>query len=174
MPHLDGINNIFTWPFCILVYHRSGLVQLRTWNAICAPMRPREQQMQFTTSFGNPGREMAHMVISPERHSRVHPLASLALFQLTYLKVISPANVSATSPCRCWKGAHHLPQHSLCRPLHYEIFNSPDRACHLAKQAFDEAIAELDTLGLSEVVYKDSTLIMQLLSTLWSSNAGIR
>lgn len=35
------------------------------------------------------------------------------------------------------------------------------RACHLAKQAFDEAIAELDTL--SEESYKDSTLIMQLL-----------
>jgi len=56
--------------------------------------------------------------------------------------------------------------------------NSPDQACHLAKQAFDDAIAgnllhqfnilssdtysaELDTL--SEESYKDSTLIMQLL-----------
>lgn len=44
----------------------------------------------------------------------------------------------------------------------------------LPKQAFDDAIAELDALALSEVVYKDSALIMQLLSTLWSSNAGIR
>ena len=47
---------------------------------------------------------------------------------------------------------------------------SPDRACHLAKQAFDDAIAELDTL--SEESYKDSTLIMQLLRdnlTLWTS-----
>ena len=49
--------------------------------------------------------------------------------------------------------------------------NSPERACHLAKQAFDEAIAELDTL--SEESYKDSTLIMQLLRdnlTLWTSD----
>lgn len=45
--------------------------------------------------------------------------------------------------------------------LTVQIFNSPDRACHLAKQAFDDAIAELDTL--SEESYKDSTLIMQLL-----------
>ncbi|KAG2699048.1 hypothetical protein I3843_07G174400 [Carya illinoinensis] len=55
--------------------------------------------------------------------------------------------------------------------FHYEILNSPDRACNLAKQAFDEAIAELDTLG--EESYKDSTLIMQLLRdnlTLWSSD----
>ncbi|KAJ1502375.1 hypothetical protein HMI54_008235 [Coelomomyces lativittatus] len=53
----------------------------------------------------------------------------------------------------------------------YEILNSPDRACALAKQAFDDAIAELDTL--SEESYKDSTLIMQLLRdnlTLWTSD----
>ena len=55
--------------------------------------------------------------------------------------------------------------------FYYEILNSPDRACHLAKEAFDDAIAELDTL--SEESYKDSTLIMQLLRdnlTLWTSD----
>jgi 14-3-3 protein epsilon len=55
--------------------------------------------------------------------------------------------------------------------FYYEIMNSPDSACHLAKQAFDDAIAELDTL--SEESYKDSTLIMQLLRdnlTLWTSD----
>lgn len=55
--------------------------------------------------------------------------------------------------------------------FHYEIQNSPDKACHLAKQAFDDAIAELDTLN--EDSYKDSTLIMQLLRdnlTLWTSD----
>jgi len=55
----------------------------------------------------------------------------------------------------------------------YEILNSPDRACNLAKSAFDDAIAELDTL--SEESYKDSTLIMQLLRdnlTLWTSEQG--
>merc|ERR1712070_1043886 len=45
--------------------------------------------------------------------------------------------------------------------FYYEIMASPDKACNLAKQAFDDAIAELDTL--SEESYKDSTLIMQLL-----------
>lgn len=71
--------------------------------------------------------------------------------------------------------------------FYYEILNTPEQACSLAKQvgdgaaraaaasvgpltqerrpsslqAFDEAIAELDTLN--EDSYKDSTLIMQLL-----------
>ncbi|CAH8351897.1 unnamed protein product [Eruca vesicaria subsp. sativa] len=55
--------------------------------------------------------------------------------------------------------------------FYYEILESPDRACSLAKTAFDAAIAELDTLG--EESYKDSTLIMQLLRdnlTLWTSD----
>ena len=55
--------------------------------------------------------------------------------------------------------------------FYYEILASPDRACQLAKQAFDDAIAELDSL--SEESYKDSTLIMQLLRdnlTLWTSD----
>lgn len=54
-----------------------------------------------------------------------------------------------------------------------EILNSPDKACQIAKQAFDDAIAELDTLN--EESYKDSTLIMQLLRdnlTLWTSDQG--
>merc|ERR1712168_658888 len=57
--------------------------------------------------------------------------------------------------------------------FYYEIMNSPDHACHLAKSAFDDAIAELDTLN--EESYKDSTLIMQLLRdnlTLWTSDAA--
>jgi len=55
--------------------------------------------------------------------------------------------------------------------FYYEILNDPEQACSLAKTAFDDAIAELDTL--SEESYKDSTLIMQLLRdnlTLWTSD----
>lgn len=57
--------------------------------------------------------------------------------------------------------------------FYYEIQNNPEKACSLAKQAFDDAIAELDTLR--EDSYKDSTLIMQLLRdnlTLWTSDTG--
>jgi len=57
--------------------------------------------------------------------------------------------------------------------FYYEILNSPEQACKLAKQAFDDAIAELDKLN--EESYKDSTLIMQLLRdnlTLWTSDSA--
>lgn len=55
--------------------------------------------------------------------------------------------------------------------FHYEINSEPPKACELAKKAFDDAIAELDSLP--EESYKDSTLIMQLLRdnlTLWTSD----
>ena len=53
----------------------------------------------------------------------------------------------------------------------YEVQQKNNEACELAKKAFDDAIAELDTLD--EESYKDSTLIMQLLRdnlTLWTSD----
>lgn len=62
-----------------------------------------------------------------------------------------------------------LPQYAVILPCLTLLLL--DRACHLAKQAFDDAIAELD--GLNEESYKDSTLIMQLLRdnlTLWTSD----
>ena len=55
--------------------------------------------------------------------------------------------------------------------FYYEILSSPDIACKLAKQAFDNAIADLD--GLEEDEYRDSATIMQLLRdnlTLWMSD----
>ena len=54
--------------------------------------------------------------------------------------------------------------------FYYEIKNDSNKACELAKGAFDEAIESLETS--SEDAMKDSMLIMQLLRdnlTLWSS-----
>jgi len=54
---------------------------------------------------------------------------------------------------------------------YYEISVDKDKACELAKSAFDLAIQQLD--GLSDDNYKDSTLIMQLLRdnlTIWQND----
>ncbi|KAI9823366.1 MAG: 14-3-3 protein [Phylliscum demangeonii] len=96
----------------------------------------------------------------------------------------SKRNESAEKSLEAYKAATEVAQTDLA-PTHpirlglalnfsvfyYEILNSPTQACELAKQVFDEAIAELDTL--SEESYKDSTLIMQLLRdnlSLWTSS----
>lgn len=54
--------------------------------------------------------------------------------------------------------------------FYYEIMQNPEKACGMARQAFDEAIADLD--NVDDDYYKDTTLIMQLLRdnlTLWTS-----
>lgn len=53
----------------------------------------------------------------------------------------------------------------------YEILNSPEQACKLAKTTFDNAISELESLDDDK--YKESATIMQLLRdnlTLWTAD----
>ncbi|XP_048625322.1 14-3-3-like protein GF14 lambda isoform X1 [Brassica napus] len=84
--------------------------------------------------------------------------------QCFVLKDIAAADMAPTHPIRLGLALNFS-------VFYYEILSSSDKACNVAKQAFEEAIAELDTLG--EESYKDSTLIMQLLRdnlTLWTSD----
>lgn len=53
----------------------------------------------------------------------------------------------------------------------YEILNSPEQACKLAKTTFDAAISDLESLDDDK--YKESATIMQLLRdnlTLWTAD----
>ena len=53
--------------------------------------------------------------------------------------------------------------------FYYEIKQNASQACKMARDAFDEAIADLD--DIDDDFYKDATLIMQLLRdnlTLWT------
>jgi len=53
--------------------------------------------------------------------------------------------------------------------FYYEIKQNPNKACKMARAAFDDAIADLD--NVEDEFYKDATLIMQLLRdnlTLWT------
>jgi len=55
----------------------------------------------------------------------------------------------------------------------YEIMDERTRACKIAKEAFDEAMKDMDTVKMSS--FKDSSLIMQLLRdnlTLWTTNTS--
>jgi len=90
--------------------------------------------------------------------------ADESLFAYEEASKISLKDLSPTHPIRLGLALNFS-------VFYYEILQSPQKACELAKKAFDEAIAELDTL--SEDSYKDSTLIMQLLRdnlTLWTTD----
>eukprot|EP00397_Hematodinium_sp_SG-2012_P040815 GEMP01044795.1.p1 GENE.GEMP01044795.1~~GEMP01044795.1.p1 ORF type:complete len:249 (+),score=51.75 GEMP01044795.1:82-828(+) len=55
--------------------------------------------------------------------------------------------------------------------FYYEVLNSPERACLLAKSAFDDAVPLMGSL--SDEHYKDSATILQLLRdnlTLWTAD----
>jgi len=76
---------------------------------------------------------------------------------------IAKEKLAETHPTRLGLALNY----SVC---YYEILKQPEKACELAKEAFDAAIQKLDSL--TDESYKDSTLIMQLLRdnlTLWTS-----
>ena len=57
--------------------------------------------------------------------------------------------------------------------FYYEILQSPNKACQVAESAFSNAIRDLNTLTTS--LYKDSSLIMQLLQdnlSLWKPDCS--
>jgi len=78
--------------------------------------------------------------------------------------VLAQAKLTPTHPIRLGLALNY----SVC---FYEVLKNKQKACDLAKTAFDQAISKLDKLD--EASYKDSTLIMQLLRdnlTLWTSD----
>jgi len=77
--------------------------------------------------------------------------------------VVAKEELAETHPTRLGLALNY----SVCC---YEILDKKEKACTIAKNAFDSAIEKLDTLN--DLSYKDSTLIMQLLRdnlTLWTS-----
>mmetsp|Transcript_45642 Transcript_45642/g.105335 ORF Transcript_45642/g.105335 Transcript_45642/m.105335 type:complete len:240 (-) Transcript_45642:527-1246(-) len=82
----------------------------------------------------------------------------------TTAKAVADAELAPTHPIRLGLALNYS-------VFMFEVMGKESQACELAKNAFDEAIAELDSLD--EESYKDSTLIMQLLRdnlTLWTSD----
>lgn len=97
--------------------------------------------------------------------------------------VADKRNAAAQKALAAYGDAHDIAQKSLASThpvklglalnysvFYYEIMQNPEKACKMARDAFDEAIADLD--NVQDEYYKDATLIMQLLRdnlTLWTS-----
>ena len=97
---------------------------------------------------------------SGDQHKKVSEQALAAYKQASD---ISNAELKTTHPIRLGLALNFS-------VFYYEVLNEPSKACALAKQAFDEAIADIEQL--EEEQYKDSTTIMQLIRdnlTLWTS-----
>ena len=76
---------------------------------------------------------------------------------------VAKETLTATHPVKLGLSLNHS-------VFYYEIMQNPEKACSMARQAFDDAIADLD--NVDDEYYKDTTLIMQLIRdnlTLWTS-----
>ncbi|KAK2391590.1 G-box regulating factor [Trifolium repens] len=119
-----------------------------------------ESKVFYYKMKGDYHRYLAEFKIADERKSA----AEDTMLSYKAAQDIAAADLPSTHPIRLGLALNFS-------VFYYEILNQSDKACAMAKQAFEEAIAELDTLG--EESYKDSTLIMQLLRdnlTLWTSD----
>nr|AIZ00513.1 14-3-3h protein [Morus alba var. atropurpurea] len=122
-----------------------------------------ESKVFYLKMKGDYHRYLAEFKVSDERKSA----AEETMLSYKAAQDLALADLAPTHPIRLGLALNFS-------VFYYEILNQSDKACSLAKQAFEEAIAELDTLG--EESYKDSTLIMQLLRdnlTLWTSDVQV-
>ncbi|CAI0467755.1 unnamed protein product [Linum tenue] len=122
-----------------------------------------ESKVFYLKMKGDYHRYMAEFKVGDERKTA----AEDTMLAYKAAQDIAAADLAPTHPIRLGLALNFS-------VFYFEILNQSDKACSMAKQAFEEAIAEIDTLG--EESYKDSTLIMQLLRdnlTLWTSDVQV-
>nr|BAN37465.1 14-3-3 protein 3 [Entamoeba histolytica] len=121
-----------------------------------------ESKVFYKKMEGDYYRYYAEFTVDEKRQE----VADKSLAAYTEATEISNADLAPTHPIRLGLALNFS-------VFYYEIMNDADKACQLAKQAFDDSIAKLDEVPESS--YKDSTLIMQLLRdnlTLWTSDTA--
>eukprot|EP01083_Nonionella_stella_P023965 66316_1 len=122
-----------------------------------------EDQVFYLKMAGDYYRYLAELAVEEEDEN-----GSLVFPQKAYKMYAKAMDVARNTVCETHPTRLGLSLNfSVC---YYEILKEPQKACDLAKEAFDGAIAKLDSLN--DASYKDSTLIMQLLRdnlTLWTS-----
>jgi len=116
-----------------------------------------EARVFYLKMTGDYYRYLAEFVTDKEYDKKAAEFYNQAL-------VLAQSKLTPTHPIRLGLALNY----SVC---FYEVLKDKQKACDLAKTAFDQAISKLDKLD--EASYKDSTLIMQLLRdnlTLWTSD----
>ncbi|KAH8118782.1 14-3-3 protein [Phellopilus nigrolimitatus] len=125
------------------------VLQLLTTTLIPAA-RPGDETVFYYKMKGDYYRYLAELARDDVR--REYATSSLDAYKLAYKLALG--TLEATHPTRLGLALNFA--------VYYrDVLNSPERACHLAKHAFDEAVAMLDQMP--EATYRDSLLILQLL-----------
>jgi len=105
---------------------------------------------RYLSEFASPE---VHSKCSSEAHDSYHKATEIATTEL-----------APTHPTRLGLALNFS-------VFYYEVYSSPEKACMLAKAAFDDAMNVMD--GLDEDQYRDSAQIMQLLRdnlALWTAD----
>ncbi|ONK60881.1 uncharacterized protein A4U43_C08F23680 [Asparagus officinalis] len=119
-----------------------------------------EAKVFYWKMKGDYYRYLAEFKIGDEKRSK----AEKTLEAYVQAQEIAFANLSSTHPVRLGLALNYS-------VFYFEILNQPEMACSVAKQAFEDAIADLDSLP--EESYRDSTVIMQLMRdnlTIWTAD----
>jgi hypothetical protein len=126
---------------------------------IVHPLNNNDSQIFYQKMAGDYFRYLAE--IRPNDDAVKHKSAHYyGLAMATAEKVMSP-----TDPVRLGLALNY----SVCL---YEIISDRKGACDLARRAFDEAVAELNRVDQNDPLYRDSSLILNLLRdnmTLWGN-----
>ncbi|CAK94789.1 unnamed protein product (macronuclear) [Paramecium tetraurelia] len=132
-------------------------------NLIDSTLYPNAKQVDSKVFYlkmkGDYNRYLAEFLLDNEYHAAVEQ----ATQAYKDADVLAKSNLSTTSPIRL---GLHLNQ----SVFYYEILQNAAEAIRIANDAFEQAIAQVDSVN--EENYKDCTLIMQLLRdnlTLWNN-----
>ena len=135
------------------------IVELLDTNLIESASDNPQSQVFYQKMKGDYYRYIAEFATG-EEHNHAADSAMEAYGKATE---VASANLDTTNPIRLGLALNFS-------VFYYEVRNDPKQACQLAKQAFDDAIADIEKID--EENYKDSTTIMQLIRdnlTLWTS-----
>ncbi|OIR58155.1 MAG: 14-3-3 protein [Amphiamblys sp. WSBS2006] len=130
-------------------------------NTVLPVTQRRDDQVSYNKMCGDYYRYIAEVSVGEMREKAVSD--ALSVYQRAV--AISEASMDTTHPTRLGLSLNFS-------VFYYEIMNDEDKACEIARTAFEGAIDKLETI--EEESYRDSTLIMQLLRdnlTLWTSEA---
>lgn len=141
-------------------------------DQICDEIIKLLENKLIKTAKGNPQSEVFYLKMKGDYHRYIaeyatgdkHKSAAEEAYQAySRANEIAQKSLETTNPIRLGLALNFS-------VFYYEVRNDPKQACQLAKQAFDDAIADIEKI--EEENYKDSTTIMQLIRdnlTLWTT-----